>query len=150
MVVFAGLPDKAHHGWRYMDIAPDGQLYIAIGSPCNICRGIGLEGTIVSLPRTGGTPSIFARGIRNSVGFDFQPGSDDLYFTDNGTDGMGDDEPPEEFNHAPRAGLHFGFPYYGGGTARTRKFGRGTPPAGAVGPAVTFPAHNAPLGVHFY
>lgn len=149
-VLFNDLPDKSHHGWRYMDIGPDGDLYVSVGSPCNICAISGLEGTIVRLPTTGGRPRIFARGIRNSVGFDFQPGTGDLFFTDNGADWMGDDDPPEEFNHAPRAGLHFGFPYYGGGDRRTRDFGRGRAPAGAVDPAITFPAHIAPLGVHFY
>ncbi len=149
-VLFGRLPDKSHHGWRFLDMGPDGQLYVAVGSPCNICAVSGLEGTIVRLDPAGGTPRVFARGIRNSVGFDFHPETGELFFTDNGADWMGDDQPPEEFNHAPQAGLHFGFPYYGGGASRTRQFGGRTPPAGAVMPALTFPAHVAPLGMHFY
>ncbi len=148
-VLFDGLPDKSHHGWRYAALGPDGGLYVAVGAPCNICRGRGLEGTIVRLDADSGLPRVFARGVRNSVGMDFHPLSGELYFTDNGADGMGDDSPPDELNHAPRAGLHFGFPYYGGGAVRTPDFeGEAAPPTEM--PVVRFGAHVAALGMHFY
>ena len=122
-VLFDNLPDDPWHGWRYARLGPDGLLYVAVGAPCNICDLNGMEGTIIRLapPGTPGPrqPEIFARGVRNSVGFDFQPGTGHLYFTDNGADNMGDDVPPDEFNHAPQRGLWFGFPFFGGGEART-------------------------------
>ena len=149
-VLFDGLPDDSHHGWRYAAFGPDGRLYVSVGAPCNICSVEGLEGTIVRFDPDGGAPEVFARGVRNPVGLAFQPGSGELYFTDNGADYMGDDLPPEEFNRAPRAGLHFGYPWYGGGDARTSDFRSSEPPAPVTMPEVTFPAHVAPLGVHFY
>ncbi|MBL6957739.1 MAG: PQQ-dependent sugar dehydrogenase [Rhodospirillales bacterium] len=156
-VLFGRLPDNRWHGWRYAAFGPDGWLYVAVGAPCNICRIKGMEGTIIRIrpPRGGqsvGTlrPEIFARGIRNSVGLAFHPVTKSLYFTDNGADYMGDDLPPEELNHAPRAGLHFGYPYYGGGDARTPDFRDETPPQKTTLPVVRFAAHNAALGLHFY
>ena len=113
-VLFDALPDKSHHGWRYATFGPDGRLYVAVGAPCNVCAIDGYEGTIIRLSPDGGTPEVFARGVRNSVGIDFQPATGILFFTDNGADWMGDDSPPDELNRAPRAGLYFGFPYFGG------------------------------------
>ena len=149
-VLFADLPDDRWHGWRYARFGPDGKLYIAIGSPCNICQTEGLEGAIVRMNKDGGRPEIFASGVRNSVGFDFQPATSELYFTDNGADNMGDDSPPDEFNHAPQSGLWFGFPYFGGGHDRTPDF-RGDPlPRTPVFPVINFNAHVASLGISFY
>jgi glucose/arabinose dehydrogenase len=149
-VLFDGLPDKGWHGWRYAAFGPDGMLYVTVGSPCNICSTQGLEGTIIRLDTADGRPEVFARGIRNSVGMDFQPGTGELYFTDNGADNMGDDVPPDELNHAPRAGLHFGFPYYGGGDTATNFLGGAGPPVPVRMPVVRFGAHVASLGIHFY
>ncbi len=149
-VLFDGLPDKRSHGWRYAAFGPDGRLYVSIGAPCNICAVAGLEGTIVRFDADGGPPEVFARGVRNPVGLAFHPDSGALYFTDNGADWMGDDLPPEELNHAPQAGLHFGYPWYGGGDARTSDFRGSEPPAPVTMPELTFPAHVAPLGIHFY
>jgi glucose/arabinose dehydrogenase len=144
------LPDKSHHGARYLAIGPDRKLYVALGSPCNICTPAGLEGTIVRMGLDGSGLEVFARGVRNSVGIDFHPRTGEAYFTDNGADGMGDDSPPDELNHAPRAGLDFGFPYYGGGRDMTREARNRPQPDGAVFPIVEFGAHVAALGVHFY
>jgi len=123
---------------------------VAVGSPCNICAVRGLEGTIIRLPQSGGAPEVIARGVRNSVGLDFHPRTGALYFTDNGADNMGEDVPPDELNHAPRKGLHFGFPYFGGGDARTDEFADDLLPDGLVQPIVRFGAHVAALGIHFY
>lgn len=149
-VLFDGLPDDRRHGWRYIAFGPDGLLYVSVGSPCNICATSGLEGTIIRLDVKGGRPEIFASGVRNSVGMDFHPVTDELHFTDNGADWMGDDQPPDELNHAPRKGLHFGFPYYGGGSARTDDFLGRHPPRPVTFPEIRFAAHVAALGVHFY
>jgi glucose/arabinose dehydrogenase len=88
-VLFDRLPNNPHHGWRYAAVGPDNNLYVSVGAPCNICRATGYEGTIVRLPITGGEAQCFARGVRNSVGLDFQPKTGVLYFTDNGADNMG-------------------------------------------------------------
>jgi len=149
-VLFDRLPDRSHHGWRYAAVGPDRKLYVAVGAPCNICVVSGLEGTIVRMGLDGANPEVFASGIRNSVGLAFHPKTGDLFFTDNGGDGMGDDVPPDELNHAPRAGMNFGYPHYSGGSAVSPGW-RGRPaPAGATFPAIAFGAHVAALGVHFY
>ncbi len=149
-VLFDGLPNKKHHGWRVAAIGADDRLYLAVGAPCNICTPKGLEGTIVRLPLTGGAPEIYARGVRNSVGMDFRPQSGVLFFTDNGADFMGDNSPLEELNRAPRKGMFFGYPFFGGARERTRQFETRPLPQESTFPVATFPAHNAPLGVHFY
>ncbi|MEQ9326103.1 MAG: PQQ-dependent sugar dehydrogenase [Rhodospirillales bacterium] len=148
--IFDGLPDKRHHGWRYAAVGPDEKLYIGVGAPCNICAVDGLEGTITRMNLDGSDVEVFARGIRNTVGLAFHPETGVLYFTDNGADNMGDDSPPEELNRAPRAGLHFGYPYYGGGADRTPQFRNAPLPDATEAPVATFGAHQAPLGVHHY
>jgi glucose/arabinose dehydrogenase len=148
--IFDDLTDVSWHGRRDLTFGPKGKLYVAAGSPCNICMPKGNQGVIIRMNPDGSNPVVFARGIRNSVGMDFQPKSGVLFFTDNGADQMGDDVPPEELNRAHKAGLHFGFPYFGGGDARTAEFMDANPPAGALQPEQTFAAHVAPLGLHFY
>ena len=152
-VVLDGLPDKRHHGRRYLAFGPDGLLYVAVGSLCNVCAPREPEGTILRMNVDTGKAAnveIYARGIRNSVGMDFQPGTNRLHFTDNGSDGLGDDIPPDELNRADRAGAHYGFPWFGGSRARTPEFSGSRPPDGTIPPVVAFGAHVAALGVHFY
>ncbi|HER26246.1 MAG TPA: sorbosone dehydrogenase family protein [Rhodospirillales bacterium] len=151
------LPNKFLHGWRYMKFGPDRKLYVAIGTPYNIGMPEGLEGTIIRMDPDGKNVETVARGIRNSVGFDFHPKTGDLFFTDNGADGMGDDVPPDELNHVTEMGQHFGYPYMGGKSARlpadqneNDKVKIGKAPAGIVGPVIEFQAHSANLGMHFY
>jgi glucose/arabinose dehydrogenase len=110
----------------------------------------GIEGSILRLdPKTGAAETV-AKGIRNSVGLAFHPGTRELYFTDNGADMMGDDTPPEELNRVTVRGQSFGYPWFGGGAARTREFMDRKPPAGAQLPVAQFDAHSAPLGFTFY
>lgn len=149
-VVYDKLPDKSHHGWRYIDFGPDGKLYVTVGAACNICDFEDPEGSILRMNPDGSEAEIFARGMRNSVGLAFHPVTGVLYFTDNNTDMMGDDIPPGEFNAAPEKGMHFGFPYYAGGHARHKNWKDKTPPQEVTFPKVEFPAHTAPLGVEFY
>ena len=122
----------------------------AVNAACNSYPLSGLQGTIIEVDPDTGAHRIFARGIRNSVGMDFHPSTGELYFTDNGADNMGDDLPPDELNHAAQANLHFGFPWYGGGRAKTREFGGPDSADKITFPIVEFGAHTASLGVHFY
>lgn len=144
------LPDSARHGRRYAAFGPDGRLYVAVGAPCNICDVSGLQGTIVRLGRDGHGLEVFAWGVRNSLGFDWQPLTGEMFFTDQGGDGLGDFVPPDELDRAPQPGLHFGYPYrYGRGT-RYPGFEHVDPPQLARPPALAFPAHAAAAGIDFY
>lgn len=149
-MVFDKLPRETHHGWKFIAFGPDGLLYIPIGAPCNVCDPGDPYAAITRLDVASGKFEVFARGVRNSVGFDWDPADKSLWFTDNGRDMMGDDVPSCELNHAPKAGMHFGFPFCHQGDVADPEFGKArkceefTPPALNVGP------HVAPLGVRFY
>ena len=149
--------ESFNHGARTCTIGPDNKLYVTLGQPYNVPPAAKMElynqqgiGGIVRMDRDGKNREVFARGIRNSVGHDWDPKTSQLWFTDNQVDGMGDDTPPGELNHAPRAGMNFGFPYYGGGLVRTVEYKDATPPADATPPKVEMAAHAADLGMHFY
>jgi glucose/arabinose dehydrogenase len=144
------LPDGARHGLRYAGFGPDDRLYVALGAPCNVCEGRSLEGTIIRMQPDGHELRIFARGIRNVLGFDWHPGTGQMFFTDNGADHLGDLLPPDELNLAPRPGLHFGFPYVYARGARHPQFQDRAPPADPVHPVLELEAHVAPLGIDFY
>lgn len=149
-VIYDKLPNKAHHGWRYIATGPDNKLYVTIGAPCNICDPTGIEASIIRLNPDGTQVETFAKGVRNSVGMDFQPGTNTLFFTDNGVDLLGADIPHDELNAAPKAGLHFGFPFFAGGDARDPNWKNKTPPASVTKPVAEFQAHSANLGFKFY
>lgn len=145
------------HNLRVCRVGPDGKLYIALGQPYNVPPKTKKDafnewgiGGIIKLNLDGTGREVFARGIRNSVGMDFNPNDGTLWFTDNQVDLMGDDIPPEELNRAPTAGLDFGFPWYGGGHTRTGEYKDETPPEGLVFPEIETPAHAANLGMTFY
>lgn len=148
-VVYDDYPTARHHGWKFIAFGPDGRLYVPIGVPCNVCDEEGY-GVITRMNPDGTGRETFARGVRNSVGFTWRPGTDVMWFTDNGRDWLGDDVPPDELNRAPRAGLHFGFPHCHGGEIPDPDFAQGhdcsefTPPARKLGP------HVAALGLTFY
>jgi len=144
-------PSDAHHGWKFIAFGPDGKLYVPVGAPCNVCAPPGpLHATITRLDLAGGRPEVVARGVRNSVGFDFDPATGDLWFTDNGRDWLGDDQPPDELNHLTKVGEHFGFPFCHGNGIRDpehnarRSCGEFTAPARELGP------HVAAIGMRFY
>ncbi|TAJ93684.1 MAG: sorbosone dehydrogenase family protein [Gammaproteobacteria bacterium] len=148
-VLDSGFGNTWMHGWKFLRFGPDGRLYMAVGSPCNNCVPDDRHGQIVRMDADGGNREVFASGVRNSVGFDWQPETGELWFTDNGRDMWGDDIPPDELNHAPNAGLHFGFPYSYGKATADKDF---TPPAGLeLQPAaLELPPHNAAIGMRFY
>ena len=150
-VVSDAYPSDASHGWKFIAFGPDGKLYVPVGAPCNICTPPGpLHATITRLDLAGGRPEVVARGVRNSVGFDFDPATGDLWFTDNGRDWLGDDQPPDELNHLTKVGEHFGFPFCHGNGIRDpehnagRSCGEFTAPARELGP------HVAAIGMRFY
>jgi glucose/arabinose dehydrogenase len=148
-VVRDDLPRDRHHGWRYIAFGPDGKLYVPIGAPCNVCNEPNY-GVITRMNPDGSGHEVFARGVRNTVGFTWHPQTKELWFTDNGRDWLSDDQPPCELNVAPRSGLDFGFPYCHGRNVKDPDFGtlgecgRMTPPVQTLG------AHVAPLAVKFY
>jgi glucose/arabinose dehydrogenase len=150
-VVIDTLSTERHHGWRYIDFGPDGKLYIAIGAPCNICDRADEGFANISRMNADGTEQeIVASGVRNSVGFTWHPETGDLWFTDNGRDMLGDDIPAGELNHAPRDGMHFGFPYCHGGDIQDPEFGEQGDCADFEPPAQKLGPHVAPLGLLFY
>ena len=150
-VIIDTLLTERHHGWRYIDFGPDGKLYIALGAPCNVCDRADEGFANISRMNADGTEQeIFASGIRNSVGFTWHPGTGDLWFTDNGRDMLGDDVPPGELNHAPRQGMHFGFPYCHGGDIPDPEFGDHGDCTNFEAPAQKLGPHVAPLGLLFY
>ncbi len=151
IIVRDDYPTERHHGWKYIRFGPDGLLYAQVGAPCNICLSENpLFASITRMSVTEPRREVFAHGVRNSVGFDWHPETDELWFTDNGRDRLGDDLPPDELNRAPEGGLHFGYPFCHGGDIADPEFGSQrdcaefTPPAQKLGP------HVAPLGMRFY
>jgi glucose/arabinose dehydrogenase len=149
-LVTKDLPSEQWHGMKYIKFGPDGWLYMGVGVPCNVCEKRPPYGTILRMKPDGSNLEIYARGVRNSVGFDWSPDSHELWFTDNGRDLLGDDIPPDELNHAPRQGLNFGFPFCHGKNVRDPEFGGRYPCSQFVPPALEFPAHVASLGMKFY
>jgi len=150
VVVVADLPKETHHGWRYLAFGPDGKLYVPIGAPCNICAPQKQFATLTRMNADGSGREVVARGIRNTVGFDWQPGTGALWFTDNGRDWLGDDSPDCELNRVSTPGEHFGFPYCHAGSILDPEFGEGKQCADYTAPAAKLGAHVAPLGMHFY
>lgn len=151
VVVTDRLPKDRHHGWKFIAFGPDGKLYVPVGAPCNICEPeANRYANIMRMNPDGSGLETFARGIRNTVGFDWDPRTQELWFTDNGRDWLGDDSPPDELNHAPKAGMHFGFPYCHGATISDPEFGRRRPCADFTPPVQTLGPHVAALGMRFY
>ena len=150
-IVTDSLPDKKHHGWKYLAVGPDGFLYVPVGAPCNICESEDPRfASILRMhPETGET-TVYAAGVRNSVGMAWHPQTGELWFSDNGRDWLGDDVPPEEINRVTEAGAHYGYPYVHAGDLLDPEFGAGHDPADYVPPEVMIQAHSAALGLAFY
>jgi glucose/arabinose dehydrogenase len=151
IVVYDKLPKDRWHGWKFIRFGPDNKLYVPVGAPCNTCeRKEDIYATITRINPDGSEFEIFAKGIRNTVGFDWHPETKELWFTENGRDEMGDDIPPEELNYAPKPGLNFGFPYWYGKSLQDKTY----TPAVALNEtqpaAIEMEAHTAPLGMRFY
>jgi glucose/arabinose dehydrogenase len=150
VVVADGYPRESHHGWKFIRFGPDGLLYVPVGAPCNICEPDERHGLISRIRPDGSGYEAYARGVRNSVGFDWDPRDKALWFTDNGGDMMGDDLPSDELNRAPKAGMHFGYPYCHQGDTADPRFGRARACGDFAPPAVKLGPHVAALGMRFY
>lgn len=152
-VIYDDYPDEFHHGWKYIAFGPDDKLYVPVGAPCNICDSTVADeryATITRMDIDGTNREIYAKGVRNSVGFTWHPETKELWFTDNGRDMLGDDIPPCELNRVVEAGQHFGYPFCHGGTVKDPEFGDQHPCSDFVAPVQALGAHVAPLGVKFY
>jgi len=150
VVVVDDLPEETHHGWKYIAFGPDGKLYVPVGAPCNICNPEPPFASILRMNPDGSARETVARGVRNTVGFDWHPETGVLWFTDNGRDWMGDDTPPCELNRAPEPGLHFGYPHVHGTDVVDPDYGASYQPSDFTLPAQNLGPHVAPLGMEFY
>ena len=155
--------ESYNHGARVCRVGDDGKLYVSLGQPHNVqpagkvdlYNKLGIGGVLRMDPFDGSKREVFARGIRNSVGMDFNPKDKSLWFTDNQTDGLGDTVPPGELNRVTAAGQHFGYPYWNGkfkvaGSAAAADLKDMKEPPNTVPPQLEFPAHQAQLGMSFY
>jgi len=144
------LPGESHHGGKFLAFGPDGKLYVPIGAPCNICEPGPDHAKLIRMNPDGSNWQDVAHGIRNTVGFDWQPGTKRLWFTDNGRDMLGDDIPSDELNEISKTGQHFGYPYCHQGDTIDPEFGKGKKCSAYVPPVVKLGAHVASLGMRFY
>jgi glucose/arabinose dehydrogenase len=150
-VVNDTLPTDTHHGQKFIGFGPDGLLYVPVGAPCNICEKEDPRyASIMRMKPDGSNLEVFASGVRNSVGFDWNPRTRELWFTDNGRDNLGDDVPTDELNTAPKQGLHFGYPYCHQGDVPDPEFGAKKPCSAFQPPARKLDAHVAAIGMRFY
>ena len=150
VVVTDRLPTETHHGWKFIAFGPDGKLYLPVGAPCNICEPDERHGVIQRMNGDGSGLETVARGVRNSVGFDWSPIDKTLWFTDNGRDMLGDELPSDELNHVTRSGENFGFPYCHQGDTPDPEFGARHACSEFTAPAAKLGAHVASIGMRFY
>jgi glucose/arabinose dehydrogenase len=143
-------PGDRHHGWKFIRFGPDGKLYIPVGAPCNICIPDEKHASLFRMNPDGNSLEKYASGIRNTVGFDWNPETKVLWFTDNGRDMLGDDIPSDELNRAPEKGLNFGFPYMFAKDVQDPEFGKGVDLSKFIKPEVELGPHVASLGMRFY
>jgi len=151
-LIYDDYPTEFHHGWKYIAFGPDDKLYVPVGAPCNICDSATVDKRYASITRMdpdGSNREIVAHGVRNTVGFTWHPDTDELWFTDNGRDMMGDDIPPCELNKLTEVGQHFGYPFCHGGTINDPEYGDQRPCSDFVPPVQQLGPHVAPLGVKF-
>jgi glucose/arabinose dehydrogenase len=149
-MIYDNLPKDEAHGWKFIAIGPDNKLYVPVGQPGNNVLHDDAHGQIRRMNLDGSGAEVIARGVRNTVGFDWNPETKQLYFTDNGRDWMSEDVPQDELNRITKVGEHFGAPYCLQGNIVDPEFGWGkscsdyTAPVGLLGP------HSAALGMRFY
>jgi glucose/arabinose dehydrogenase len=149
--IVTGLPEGGNHWTRNVGVGPDGLLYVAVGSSCNVClEEDERRAAMLRFAPDGSDGRIHARGLRNAVDFAWQPGTGALYATDNGRDLLGDDFPPCELNRVVDGG-DYGWPVANGDRVPDPDFGAGAEAriAASTPPAFGFDAHNAPLGFTF-
>ena len=151
IVVNDNFPSDEHHGWKFIAFGPDDKLYVPVGAPCNVCLMQDERyASIMRMNPDGSQLELFASGIRNTVGFDWYPITNELWFTDNGRDWLGDNQPPDELNRAYTQGLHFGFPFLHGNNILDPEFGQNVDTSNFTKPAWELGPHVAALGMRFY
>ncbi|MBS0442677.1 MAG: PQQ-dependent sugar dehydrogenase [Proteobacteria bacterium] len=150
VMVYDKLPGEVPHGWKFIKVGPDGKLYVPIGAPCNICEPGSGFAKITRMNLDGSGVEDVALGVRNTVGFDFDPKNGDLWYTNNGRDWLSEDLPNDSLNHVTKKGQHFGFPYCHQGNFADPEFGWGKDCKQFAQPALLTGAHAGTLGMRFY
>jgi glucose/arabinose dehydrogenase len=144
------LPPLQHHNWKYIRFGPDGKLYVPFGAPCNICEPGPEYAQIRRYNADGSGMEVLARGVRNTVGFDWHPVTKELWFSDHGRDWMGDDTPADELNRMPTTGLNYGFPHCHASGVADPDIKKDRPCDGVTLPVAEMGPHTAVMGVMFY
>ena len=141
---------QAGHFWKFLAMGPDGKLYYNVGSPGNIVMPAYYQATINRVDPKTGVTEVYARGVRNSVGFDWDPRTKELWFTNHARDWVSDDLPHDTLHHAAKKGMDFGYPFCHQGDLLDPEFGKGRACSEFDKPAANLGAHIAPLGMRFY
>ena len=158
VLVTNNLPSDTWHGWKWIDFGPDNKLYVPVGAPCNICNPsleekYNFDKRYASIMRLNdGEWEYVARGVRNTVGFDWHPETNNLYFGDNGRDWMGDDMPSCELNVVINDDSFYGYPYKHSMDVLDPEYSKKIPNDAEefVDPILEIGAHVAPTGLSFY
>jgi len=149
ILVTQDLPEDKWHGWKWLQHNAEGDIYTNVGAPCNICLSENPQYASIIRLRDDNWEYV-ARGVRNSVGFDFHPETSKLYFGDNGRDWLGDDSPACELNRVDEDGLFYGFPYQHALNVKDPEYGDLESGYDYVDPILELGAHVAPTGLAFY
>ncbi len=149
-MIYDKLPKDEAHGWKFIGIGPDNKLYVPVGQPGNNVLHSEEHGQIRRMNLDGSGAEVYAKGVRNTVGFDWNPETKQLYFTDNGRDWMSETVPEDELNRVTKAGEHFGAPYCLQGNITDPEFGWDKSCADYTAPVGLLGAHTAALGMRFY
>ena len=149
ILVTQDLPEDKWHGWKWLQHNAEGDIYTNVGAPCNICLSENPQYASIIRLRDDNWEYV-ARGVRNSVGFDFHPETNKLYFGDNGRDWLGDNSPACELNRVDEDGLFYGFPYQHALNVKDPEYGDLESGYDYVDPILELGAHVAPTGLAFY
>jgi len=144
------LPPLQHHNWKYVRFGPDKKLYVPFGAPCNICEPTAEYAQIRRYNADGSGMEVIARGIRNSLGFDWHPKTGEMWFVDQGRDWMGDNGPQDELNRLAKPGLFFGYPYCHAQGIPDQDIKKADACNGVTLPVTVMGPHASVLGTQFY
>jgi glucose/arabinose dehydrogenase len=150
VIVADDIPKGETHFWKFIAFGPDGKLYVPLGAPCDICGNAEGLMRIIRMDADGTNREVVALGIRNSLGFDWDPETGDLWFTDHNPEHLGPDMPPDELNRVSEAGEHFGFPYVHGTGIMDPVYGEGKNAGDYTAPAQDLNPHAGVMGMRFY
>ena len=150
VVIYNDLPKDEAHGWKFLAIGPDNKLYVEVGQPGNNVLHDKDHGQLRRLNLDGSGAEVIAFGVRHSVGFDWNPTTKELYFSDNGRDWMSEDVPEDKLNRLTKVGQDFGAPYCYQGNIPDPEFGWGHSCSEFVPPILLTGPHSAGLGLRFY